>query len=458
MSAQNPAPSRRRVVARVLIVDPSDGGILVRDDNACEVPALRVADRFYPEVEELVEAARRVWGVEIATLRCLSAGGGEDGSPRIYSAVLFGESRDPGVGFRWTRPHEWASKSAFLGSLPDEVSAMIRLELARLGADAPPSDPVPWDWPSGWHTDAKEWALANLPASEDTARWRIAQIRAWAISSVYRLTDGDRRLYFKASPNYFPAEVPVTRELTSAFPEVSPVLIASDAARGWMLMEDLGDVTLASANSEELWHDAVRAVARVQRFYAERVETLDAMGLERRTASAIVETLKEWIDDPALAALRLYQPQCEDALRRLVPLMGRVEETAARLDDLGLPPTLEHGDLDATNIFIRDGAPVLMDWSDACVSHPFFTPLTPAQARRKPRVVDAYLREWADFAPLDRLRAGFAAAKPLAALESAFHYHRNIVPYLPHPYPVFGTLERYIPELLNMAAEALERL
>ena len=94
MSAQNPAPSRRRVVARVLIVDPSDGGILIRDDNAGELPSLRVADRFYPEVEELVEAARRDWGVEIATLRCLSTGD-EDGSPRIYSAVLFGEAREP---------------------------------------------------------------------------------------------------------------------------------------------------------------------------------------------------------------------------------------------------------------------------------------------------------------------------------------------------------------------------
>ena len=457
MSAPKPASSRRRVVAHLLIVDPSDGEILVRDDASGELPALRVADRFYPEVEELVEAALQAWRVEIATLRCLSVGSAEDGSPRIYSAVRFGESRDPGPGLRWTRPDRWAAKSAFLESLPDETSAMIRLELTRLASAVPSDDPVPWDWPSGWHTDAKEWALANLPASEDAARWRISQIRAWAISSVYRLTDGDRRLYFKAAPNYFPAEVLVTREVASRFPDISPVLLASDADRGWMLMEDLGDVTLASANREELWHDVVRTVARVQRWYAERVETLDAMGLERRTASARVGTLKEWIADPALAALRLYQPQCEAALRRLATLMGRVEDMAARLDGLGLPPTLEHGDLDATNIFIRDGAPVLMDWSDACVSHPFFTPLTPAQARRKPRVVDAYLREWANFAPLDRLRAGFAAAKPLAALESAFHYHRNIVPYLPHPYPVFGTLERYIPELLNMAAEDLER-
>ena len=129
-----------------------------------------------------------------------------------------------------------------------------------------------------------------------------------------------------------------------------------------------------------------------------------------------------------------------------------------KLQELGIPPTLEHGDLDATNVFIRNGSPVLMDWSDACISHPFFTPLTPAQARRYPELVDTYLREWMDYAPLESLREGFSVAKPLAALESAFHYHRNIVPYLPFPYPDFRTLERYIPALLNMAAEALEHV
>ena len=223
-------------------------------------------------------------------------------------------------------------------------------------------------------------------------------------------------------------------------------------------MQDLGDVTLSTVDSAEMWHDTMKTIATVQHGYMGKFGEMERMGIERRTTNAIVETLVNWTDDPADVEIRMFGEENEAALSRLRPNVGRIESIAAKLRELGIPPTLEHADLDATNIFIRNGSPVLMDWSDACISHPFFTPLTPAQARRHPEFVDTYLREWTSYAPMESLRRGFQFSKPLAALESAFHYHRNIVPHLPFPYPDFITLERYIPALLNMAADALEYL
>ena len=221
-------------------------------------------------------------------------------------------------------------------------------------------------------------------------------------------------------------------------------------------MEDLGDVTLSTVDSAEMWHDTMKTIAMVQHGYLGRFREMERLGIERRTTEGIVETLLNWTNDPASVEIRLFGEENEAALERLGPSVGRIESMARSLRELGIPPTLEHGDLDATNIFIRNGSPVLMDWSDACISHPFFTPLTPAQARRHPELVDTYLREWTSYGPMENLRRGFEIAKPLVALESAFHYHRNIVPNLPFPYPDFRTLERYIPALLNMASEALE--
>ncbi len=39
----------------------------------------------------------------------------------------------------------------------------------------------------------------------------------------------------------------------------------------------------------------------------------------------------------------------------------------------GLPETIQHDDFHDGQVFVRDGRYLLLDWGDACVSHPFFT-------------------------------------------------------------------------------------
>ncbi len=441
------------IVVYALLLDYAGRRMLVRDRSG-QLPDFCLAPVFYPEVEELVERVRQVCGLEVAILHCLEEGDANNGRPRLYSAVCVSEDDDPRPGFSWTGLDE----PLFGGDAPENLERMARVELDRLSGGALSEPSTPWTWPASWHRSAREWTAANLPPPSDGHPWRMAQIRSWSISSVFRVTSGKRRLYFKASPSFFASEVAVTRDVADRFPGISPKLMAADTERGWMLMEDLGNLTLSKTDSAELWRETMRTIASVQHGYADRIDTMEQLGIERRTTGAIVDTLADWTQNSSLAALRIYHKENDAALRRLEPSLGNIANMARRLEELGLPQTLEHGDLDSTNIFIQHGVPILMDWSDACISHPFFTPLTPTQARRNPDIVEAYLREWTDYAPLESLRGGFEIAKPLSALESAFHYHRNIVPYLPYSYPDFRTLERYIPALLEMAADALGRM
>ena len=404
-----------------------------------------------PEVEDIVRVAQEECGLDIAILRCLEGGDANEGRPRLYSAICVSDDAETRPGFKWAELDE----PNFGESDRAALEEIARLEVERLSSPALNDSPVPWDSPTGWHQAALDWLDANLPPGHDGKPWQASQIRSWSISSVWRVTSAGTRLYFKASPRYFASEVAVTLDVADRFPDVSPSILAAQPENGWMLMQDLGDATLSMVDSTEMWHDTMKTIAMVQHGYVGRSREMERLGVERRTTEAIVETLVKWTDDPAGVGIRMFGEENEAALRRIEPSVGRIESMARKLRELGMPPTLEHGDLDATNVFIRNGSPVLMDWSDACVSHPFFTPLTPAQARRYPEFVDTYLREWTDYAPLEDLRGGFEFAKPLAALESAFHYHRNIVPYLPYPYPDFRTLERYIPALLDMATEAL---
>lgn len=452
----SPTPSSsgpNAIRAYVILLDPDGRRMLTRETNG-RIPAFDVPPVFYPEVEDLVRIVREECGADIAILRCLEGGDANEGKPRLYSAICTSGDVETSPGFKWTgldEPNFDESDKAGLGKI-------ARLEVERLSSSPSSDSSVPWDSPTGWHQAALDWLDANLPPSHDGQPWQVSQIRSWSISSVWRVTSAGTRLYFKTSPRYFASEVAVTLDVADRFPSASPSVVVAQPESGWMLMQDLGDITLATTDSAEMWHDTMKTIAMVQHGYAGRLSEMERLGIERRTTEGIVETLVNWTDDPTGVGIRLFGEENEAALRRLLPSVGRIESMARALRELGIPPTLEHGDLDATNVFIRNGSPVLMDWSDACVSHPFFTPLTPAQARRHPELVDTYLRKWTSYAPLESLRRGFEVAKPLVALESAFHYHRNIVPYLPFPYPDFRTLERYIPALLNMASEALEHI
>jgi hypothetical protein len=109
-------------------------------------------------------------------------------------------------------------------------------------------------------------------------------------------------------------------------------------------------------------------------------------------------------------------------------------------------------------MFVREGSPVIMDWSDASISNPLFAPALIPQVARDSSLADAFLAEWSEFVAMDRLQEAYEAAGPIAALERAFHYHRNIVAHLAYPSVDLRVLEAYIPDLLNLAASGFERL
>ena len=352
MSTALPSPSPEVISVYLLLLDPSGRRMIVCECHG-QIPAFKVAPLFYPEVEELVERVRAECGPDVAILRCLAEGDANEGRPRLYSAVCSTDG-DLNSGYRWGDLDE----PSFDTDDREYLAGIARLEVERLLHVSDSKSPVPWDAPTDWHSRARNWMEANLPHREDGRPWRIAQIRSWSISSVSRISSGDSRLYFKASPRYFDSEVAITQDVSDRFPDASPEILAAEPEQGWMLMKDLGDITLAKADRAETWRAAMKTIARVQRGYINRTDELERMGLERRNVGGIVETLAEWTQIPTRAELRLFQTETEVQLRRLEANLNRIETMAHGLEALGIPQTLEHGDLDSTNIFVRDGAPV----------------------------------------------------------------------------------------------------
>ena len=432
--------------------------IAVRNGDDPNLPEVRVPGAYFPEIEVLVREVRRSLGLETAVLRCVDQGDPAEERPRVYSMVSGSPVEALDNDFRWA---ESAPTDARSGSESDQAG-LIRSEFVRVQGGAPHSPVVPWEWPHGWHDAVGGWIADGVRAVVPTDRFTMEPVRTWSISTVYRIRMNEdaeiSRLYFKASPSFFSSEVDVTSVVAGRFPEISPRLVAFDSQRRWMLMDDLGDRTFNSDVTPELWQEAMRSLARIQLSFVDRPNDLSRLRLERRTVETTGKTLRSWIDDPAGLNLYYSDERGRSALDRLAPHISLVDELCHRIDAIGLPDSLDHGDLDSTNIFVRNGVPVIMDWSDACISNPVFTPALISQVARNPRLSDAFLAEWTDYATLDSLRENFEYAKPVAALARAFHYHRNIVPFLNFPSADLRALETYIPDLLNLAASGLERI
>lgn len=60
-------------------------------------------------------------------------------------------------------------------------------------------------------------------------------------------------------------------------------------------------------------------------------------------------------------------------LRRLRDAVPRVAAMCAELAGYGIAETIEHDDLHDAAIYVDDGRYRVLDWGDACVSHPFFS-------------------------------------------------------------------------------------
>lgn len=166
----------------------------------------------------------------------------------------------------------------------------------------------------------------------------------------------------------------------------------------------------------------------LQRDTTDRLGALQAIGCADRR----LETLPAWVDFLVadVETLVLIEPQEAD---RLIALGPHLKELAAELSDYRLPSTLVHGDLHPGNIAAYHGKYLFYDWTDACIAHPFMDLITVLEetdtfadrAQAMARLRHAYLSQWTDYKPQDRLMDAWTLAEPLAALHQAISY-RNI--------------------------------
>jgi hypothetical protein len=186
-------------------------------------------------------------------------------------------------------------------------------------------------------------------------------VRPW--STVLRMPTQAGNVWFKACADQLRHEVAVVERLAARRPDAVPGLLAADAAAGWMLMTDGGETLRAVIGRErslDRWFEVLPHYAGVQLDLAADVDDLLALGVPDLRLARLPEAYERLMD--RIGAERRF--------RAAAPVVAELCET---LGAYGLPELLQHDDLHDGQVFLRDGRYLVLDWGDACISHPFFT-------------------------------------------------------------------------------------
>ncbi len=222
-----------------------------------------------------------------------------------------------------------------------------------------------WTEPA-WRATADAWIEQQLALDGSQRTGEIDQVHVRPWSTVMRVPTTAGDVFFKANAPSLKFEAALVTLLAARRPDCVPPLLAADLERGWMLMGDAGTrlrELVAEERSLACWLDVLPLYAGLQVDLAEQVDELLAAGVpDLRLASV-----------PAKAEAMVEDLAGTDEARRTAKAMPGVLEDCARLASFGIPETIQHDDLHDGQVFVKDGRYLLLDWGDACVSHPFFT-------------------------------------------------------------------------------------
>jgi hypothetical protein len=368
------------------------------------LPPFDVTVPWWPEVGEIVEAARERHGVSVTVLRLVAA---DRPSP-------------PGGAVTYLAQHD--------GRPPD------RLRLAPMSVDRG-DHPLraPYARPGGPDVTLR-WAGEELRRLGHDGRVTAVQRKTWNLSAIWRLDrtepdpGPDQSVWLKQLPGFLRQEKAVLTWLAATVPDAAPALLAADG-EGRQLLAHLPGEDRFGAPVEDRYA-MVDLLHTIQVRGVDAVDELIASGVPDLRAGRLAERIR------AVAAAH------GTAIRGLGPLVDGLDDRFATVRRCGLPDTLVHEDFHPGNVRNRPNGgspPVILDWGDAFVGNPTFDvlrmvdDLDPVQA--KP-LLDAWQELWRASAPGSDPATALALLRPVESLLQAMVYANFLANIEPseHPY------------------------
>lgn len=393
--------------------------LLLRGETGWELPHHESeGPRWWHVVRDLNRAFSKRLGLELTTLRCVAARTDDGRGLRFYEL----EAHEPAAVAEGAWIERAELESIELAE-PEHRRTMFRCldERDLDGGDSA----VRWARP-GWFGDAVSWIREQVGEEAE-----IVQERTWSISTVLRAATSKGDFFFKAVPRVFAGEPALTRELARRHAALVPALAALDEERGWMLMHAFHGEELHGRSDPSELAAAVNDYAELQLSWVGRGEELFELGSPDRSLDVLEPQIDPLLGDRELLLPDHPEGLSPEQLEEVPELVERLHSACEELRALDLPPTLEHGDLHTDNVRRVDGGFLFFDWSDACVSVPFFSLVPylefhdePLEPELRIRIRDAYLEPWVERLGRDDLVEAFEVAQFVGLFHQAVSYQR----------------------------------
>jgi hypothetical protein len=255
----------------------------------------------------------------------------------------------------------------------------------------------------------------------------VELVRARPWSAIVRVPTSDGLAWFKEDPPADEFEPALTELLAGKRPDALPEVIAREGRR--MLTRDVGlrlrDVH-DSGETRPSWDEILPLYAELQIAFMELAGDALALGTPD--------------DRPELLSAR-YVELGGDRI-------DAVRTAAERLTPM-IPLTVAHMEGHDGNIFVRNARPVVIDWAEAVVTHPFVGPLQTLRGATErlgyepgspdaERLRDLYLEPFTQFAPIEELRDRFGDGYLLHGVSRAELWRRTLAPLPPEVRAEYG--------------------
>ncbi|MDJ0736457.1 MAG: aminoglycoside phosphotransferase family protein [Nostocaceae cyanobacterium] len=310
-----------------------------------------------------------------------------------------------------------------------EHKSIIEEYLIEIGSGNIPELRPPWA-KSGWFGCATQWVEEQLLALNYQQLSPVECMKSWGISCILRVSTNKGNIYLKEASTLplFCHEPAVTTELANLFPEHIPTVLSIDTKRHWMLLADFGKPIGRNA-PVKLQKDIYRLLAQIQIKSVPHIDNLLSIGCLDRRLDWLASQIDVLCNDEfALSQLK------ESEINQLQILAPSLKNLCFQLAKYQIPQTLVHGDLHLGNAALSNDNYLIFDWTDSCISHPFFDMFeiyfprnnNPFLSPLLKGLRDEYLTQWTFYEPQSRLLEAWTLAKPLCALHHAVSYQHLI--------------------------------
>jgi hypothetical protein len=319
------------------------------------------------------------------------------------------------------------------------------------------ADIAPWSL-AGWWDELTEWIDEQLAAAHIRRRGAPTHVRSWARSALATVETDHGRFWAKQVPAAFAHEIAVTSLLTDVDPGSVAPTFAVDVPGGRMMTSHVAGPLLADVvDSPEAWAATLARLAELQRVLSADRMALAIAGVTEAPIDALAASVGRRFADERLTRTGRPGGLTADETAGLQDRLPAVEAACRALAASGVPDSLDHGDLSARQVIVGEMGPVILDWSDGSVTHPFLSAAAFLDDDRRPTtgvpargdLVDAYLGPWVAFGhtSLDEGRRAMALASTVLPVHVAALYAERVLPGL--GWPDDPDLTKVVPALLR---------